>query len=392
MRFAVLRSSFALVLSLLCASASATEVTEPSLALAELLPPDSLPEAISVADPVPLRDFLAQFQVSGSGGDYLVEGARSLQLRLREEATLARLRKLTAEPVVADALGKLPPAEVVFDVRVEGMRGRGPARFYRSREDQLVKSLLALQRPMLQKALEPRLNPTLRTLCEKLAIDPYTTHPQLRAELDRLVIAMADDEQLREQVLDLAKGPEQLEAVIDERLWSTAPDVLAQEGIQAMMAMGVAFRASQRFFGNPYVSPTLALAWLEAQAALGPMPGADAMVMLGVAAESEAEIRMLIDQLRWAARFEYQGDRIMAFNVQRQAPTFRTRNNRVVALLPVEYLSWTKAFSEFAERPDMLGSEKLIWITGEASPAALKGLEQTGWKLRTAVKALAEPE
>lgn len=379
--------SIILTMSALAAAAlNAAEVKEPALPLKQIAGVQALTDGVSVQEPVQIRDFLAQFEVRSGSGRYLVEGVQGLNLRLAEEAALSRVQALESDSALADKLAELAAAEPVYDGRTEGMRGRGPARYYRSREDQLVKNLIALQRPMLQPALEPRFNPTLRALSQKLQLDPYTTHPLLRAKLDRLVAAMVLDPALNEQILSVAKAPEQAELAVDERLWSTSPPVLQQQGIEAMMAMGVAFRASERFFGNPYISPTLALQWLEAQAALGPMPGADAMVMLGVAAESEAEIRMLITQLRWAAQFDHQDDPIMAFNVQRQAPTFRTRANRIVVLLPAEYLSWTKPFAEFAERPDMLGAQKLIWITGKASAAATAGLKQTGWTLRSGVE------
>ncbi len=363
-------------------STLASAQDEPALALADIAGIDALPDGIRIAEPVQVRDFLAQFEVSNGTGKYLVEGVETLNLRIAEEAALTRLLDLESTPELAERLAKIKHIEPIHDSRTEGMRGRGPARFFRSREDQLVKNLIALQRPMLEKALSERYNPTLRALSERLHIDPYSTHPQLRARLDRLVAAMVEDEALAEALLAAVKAPEAPEIAVDERLWRSSPAVLRSEGIEAMMKMGVAYRASERFFGNPYISPTLALQWLQAQAELGPTPGADAMVMLGVAAESEAEIRMLITQLRWAGAFADRNDPIAAFNVQRQAPTFRTRGNRVVVLLPVEHLSWTKPFAEFAERPDMLGSAKLIWVSGEVSEAAQEGLKANGWSLR----------
>ena len=371
---------------LICSTAVAAEaVLEPKLALSELAAAPAIPTGLQVKEPLRIRDFLAEFELTSDHGKLPVVGIDSLSIRLAEQQALDRLIELESHPHLADALSEHALPAPAADPRTEGMRGRGPARFYRSREDQLVRNLAALERPMLKLAMLDSHNATLRALSQQLAIDPYTTHPLLRVRLDRLVTAMLADQQLADAVMEVAVAPEHPESTIDPQLWQHSPAQLVQMGMQRMMATGVAHRASQRFFANPFVSPSLALQWLDAHEALGPMPGADAMVMLGVAAESEGEIRMLISQLQWAGQYQHKDDPLVAFNVQRQAPSFRTRANRIVVLLPVAYLSWTEPFAEFAQRPDMIGSEKIIWISGHASPAALAGLKAADWQVRTAV-------
>lgn len=382
-----MRTAWAITIGLLlCPVVSASEpVEEPTLALSEVFGMPEVADGLRVKEPVRVRDFLAEFELTTDQGSFLAVGADTLAIRLVEQDALERLLTLESHPQLVDALSEIEIPEPLVEPRTEGMRGRGPARFFRSREDQLVRNLAALERPMLEPALHDRHNQTLRALSKKLAIDPYTSHPLLRARLDRLVKAALADEELADALMALASAPEQPDPQVNGALWDQSPEVLAQAGLKRMMAMGVAHQACQRFFANPFVSPTLALQWLEAQAALGPTPGADAMVMLGVAAESEAEIRMLISQLQWAGQYTYKDDPIAAFNVQRQVPTFRTRGNRVVALLPVAYVSWTHPFAEFAQRPDMVGTEKIMWISGDASDAALAGLADAGWIVRTGV-------
>ena len=57
------------------------------------------------------------------------------------------------------------------------------------------------------------------------------------------------------------------------------------------------------------------------------------------------------------------------------------RDSAGVIVVPaeVDYVSWTKRISYFANRPDLASPKRSLWLTGQASPLAKKNFEALGW-------------
>jgi hypothetical protein len=63
----------------------------------------------------------------------------------------------------------------------------------------------------------------------------------------------------------------------------------------------------------------------------------------------------------------------------------KNRNGAVVLEAPVDYIPWTEQASYFAHRPDLLTSQRTIWLTGQFSPLARKNFQALGWTINQRV-------
>jgi hypothetical protein len=61
------------------------------------------------------------------------------------------------------------------------------------------------------------------------------------------------------------------------------------------------------------------------------------------------------------------------------------RTGAIVVQAPVDYVSWTKDMSYFANRPDFHGHPKIVSLTGQFSPLARKNFQTLGWVINEKV-------
>jgi hypothetical protein len=65
----------------------------------------------------------------------------------------------------------------------------------------------------------------------------------------------------------------------------------------------------------------------------------------------------------------------------------RTQAGGLVVAAPVDYASWTERVAAFADRPELAGSDRQIWMVGRLSPRSRQELTARGWAIREGVAA-----
>jgi hypothetical protein len=64
----------------------------------------------------------------------------------------------------------------------------------------------------------------------------------------------------------------------------------------------------------------------------------------------------------------------------------RDRAGVIIVPAEVDYVSWTKRTSYFANRPDLISPKRTAWLTGQMSPLAKKNFQALGWDVRERAK------
>src|SRR5262249_28544381 len=63
-------------------------------------------------------------------------------------------------------------------------------------------------------------------------------------------------------------------------------------------------------------------------------------------------------------------------------PVGITTKGRVIATMPLDYVSWNEKVSTFANRKDLLSNKPLVMVTGRLSPTARAEMEKLGWEIK----------
>jgi hypothetical protein len=167
--------------------------------------------------------------------------------------------------------------------------------------------------------------------------------------------------------------------------WDLPPEDVRKRNDRALAALGILAANRGALLGNRWYTPTMALAFVESFEALGVKSGGDAFVALAARSESENEARFHVAQMLLAKQYAAGGDAITAIEVPNQVGIFRTAGGNAFVPAAADWVAYTDDVEAFAQRPVAGAKQKIVWLTGKASPAAKQGLAAGGWTLRESV-------
>lgn len=236
---------------------------------------------------------------------------------------------------------------------------------------------------------ELKYNQVKRELAKRLGIDPYTSNPYVQDRLSSLAwvgssgnfsagIALGTIGGVGASVL--ANGSQ-----IDTIVWKLSPDDLrARNGtrLQAYCRDNLLIR---QFLRRGAFSPTLQTGFVDELDVLKPAGGGDALLELGMTANSELEARFLVNALRMLVA--ELGPRAQGgmFEPIGAGLGYMTADGELVLPLPVDRLSWTREVRKFLDRHEFRVDRKSILIGGTASLLARRNLTERGWSLSVRV-------
>jgi hypothetical protein len=133
------------------------------------------------------------------------------------------------------------------------------------------------------------------------------------------------------------------------------------------------------FFRNPWFTPTLQLAYVDALTALGTPAGEPAALDVAARAGSETHARFLIQQLRMLRVHLAAGDSVRTLESLEASYAATTRTGRWLVTLPVDYLSWTDAVQARADDRSAMPAARKLVVAGAVSPEAARELARRGY-------------
>jgi hypothetical protein len=226
-----------------------------------------------------------------------------------------------------------------------------------------------------------------REWAAKLGTDPYTTNLVLRqsiknmARLDRTV-------RIGTKFLPIPSipGARYIQAV-NSVVWSKDPYELMDYNKKRLKEMGLADTLISSFFENSWLSPTLQTILITALTNFENMPGLPSAIERIIESESELEARFLVETvvlLAWYHRNETPFDLMMT---ETRLPLALTKDHRLFAIFPVDYLFWTEGISTAVQgfptkhkKYPIKGKE--FWFTGKVSEKCGKELGNLEWNYR----------
>jgi hypothetical protein len=230
------------------------------------------------------------------------------------------------------------------------------------------------------------INKARRGIAKKVGIDPYTRNPIAAKRLSTLAnTAFAGGVSLDVIVAVGTGGLSTAISVtktVSDLAWELPPEDIRARNQKALLGMGVSDANAKALLDNTWYTPTLALALVERLKALKVGSGHDAFVALAATSESETEARFFIDQLRMAHDYSMDGHALAAIETPAQMAVFRTTNGGVFAPAALDYVSWSNQVQAFADRHKETRGEHVLWLTGQVSADARKGLKELGWDVR----------
>jgi hypothetical protein len=401
-----------IVPALLGAAALAADYEAPlTFQASKLLPAKLLKGAHhTVAEQVKAEDFYQEFRITSEFGEIVAEGRTVLQTRLGEVDALARLSQVSKTDVFKKAAGGAvlnvgkSAASVVRDPEgtVKGIgggvkrMGTNLGRKAKRTADSATsddKKPEAPEKPADQKAAAAAssaansmlgVNASARRWAQELGVDPYTTNPPLHdalVEIGKLDAAAG----IVTKVVIPVPMVVSTTANVGKLVWSADPEELLKRNEAGVAAAGATKDASARFFRNPNYTLTARTRFVAALAAVK-APGCGDYVDAAAEAKDEREALFFVESAELLAGL-HKATPVKAV-LQDSRALIANTGSSAIALLPFDVLRWTErlaaASTEIAARAKKeLGATSLeLRVLGQVTPAARKGLEQAGWKIR----------
>jgi hypothetical protein len=228
-----------------------------------------------------------------------------------------------------------------------------------------------------------------RELAQRLGIDPYTSNPYAQERLSALAwVGSAGDfgaGSALGTIGGVGAGVLAQGGKVNDVVWKLPPEDLRARNRERLQHHCRDELLVRQFLRRGAFSPTLQTAFADALDALQPARGCDAVLELGMTADSELEARFLVNALRLLAT--HLDARAAGGALERVGAglAYTSADGELVLPLPVDRLSWTGEVERFLDRPEFRARNKTALIGGGASLAARRGLAERGWSVTLGV-------
>ena len=382
--------------------------TPPTLRAQELAPATLLNgNGFHVDEQVPTDGLTAHFTLRSDVGTFNADGLEMLRIRVAELPAIVELNQTSKSKVFAQALATNAAAPVAAAGQmvmhpvdtVKGMPA-GVGRFFGrvglgaqklkeaattpeeapagERAGQVATHTLQTTRDILGYEQERR------GLAKKLHVDPYTTNPILAKQLDDFaLVAFRAHVGVTTAMSVFIPGSMAITAtrVVSTWVYDTPRADLIVQNQKKLQEMNVPDASIKAFMGNKAFPLSVQTAFVEDLTRVSAVPGSIDIVALASTAESEDQARFLAGCLNMLANY-HQSHTPLVSIIARGTVIGRDRAGVIVVPAEVDYVSWTKRTSYFANRPDLVSPTRIAWLSGQMSPLGKKNFQALGWNVR----------
>ncbi|MFO1304825.1 MAG: hypothetical protein U1F54_13915 [Burkholderiales bacterium] len=375
----------------------------------------------TVAEPVAMDGFLGRFEIDSSFGKFRVAGANMLAVRVHELAAIKALGDVDRSAAFQDALvrsAQVPgqfianaftdPNATVENVAsgvgtVLGRIGRlatTSARAVGDAASDTMSSSAAAPQAVAQPTGEPLppsftgdpfgFNKARREWAKELGIDPYTTNPVLRQQLDSAARATFAGNFAINATIGLVAAPLQYAAsfdtVVRDSVWNTPVIDLIAQNERKLQAMGISGRPVRDFFRNRWFTPSLQTALVVALEHLPGVRGRESVVAAATEVRGEARARSLIGAVLLVAQHHKNVAPVKKVRTSGVVVVGEKARGEIVVAADLDYLWWNADSAAFAARSDVKAKKRTLLVSGAASEKAAQELERARWDVRTRLR------
>ncbi|MFO1313044.1 MAG: hypothetical protein U1F41_13370 [Burkholderiales bacterium] len=370
----------------------------------------------TVAEPVAMDGFLGRFEIDSSFGKFRVAGVNMLAVRVHELAAIKALGDVDRSAAFQEALvrsAQVPgqfiasaftdPNATVENVAagvgtVFGRIGRLATTSARAVGDAASDTMspnAGAQAPVqaTDEPLPPSFtgdpfgfNKARREWAKELGIDPYTTNPVLRRQLDSAARATFAGNFAINATIGLVAAPLQYAAsfdtVVRDSVWNTPVIDLIAQNERKLQAMGISGRPVRDFFRNRWFTPSLQTALVVALEHLPGVRGRESVIAAATAVRGEARARSLIGAVLLVAQHHKAVAPVKKVRASGIVVVGEKTRGEIVVAADLDYLWWNADAAAFAARPDVKARRRTLLLSGAASQQAAQELERARWDVR----------
>jgi hypothetical protein len=233
-----------------------------------------------------------------------------------------------------------------------------------------------------------------RRWAEKLGTDPYTSNKTLaKAIKDVARVDRLGNLAVRFSPMPSIPGVNYV-GKVNDLVWSKDPNELNEFNRQRLAAIGADEPLIQAFLDIPWYSPTLQTAFITALSELEGLADRATAIEQALDMQSEVEARFFVQSvmlLAWFHQTQAPLDRLLP--PETRLPLALTADNRLISLLPVDYLFWTEGIATAARshvdaHADLQVAGREFWFTGKTSERCRSELGALGWTVRDGISDL----
>jgi hypothetical protein len=397
------------------AGPTATEFEQPPALPAAQLAPSTLLSGTGfhVDSPVPTDGLMAHFTIQSDVGTFPAVSEEMLRIRVAGIPAIQELNQTSKTKVFAQALAPnaarpITAAGQMVLHPIDTVKGlpSGVGRFFSRVGLGAQKLKEAATEPEEASGAEKAANTAARTgqtardifgyeqerreLAKKLHVDPYTTNPVLSKQLDDFALtAFRAHVGVTTTMSVFIPGSMAITAtrVVSTWVWDTPRADLIVQNEKRLEELNIPGGYIHPFMRNKAFPLSVQTAFTSNLAHLAGVNGLAGAVLLANTVTSEEQARFLTDAVGMLVKYH-----------ETQTPLTRLitqgtiigvdKNGAIAVEAPVDYVSWTKRLSYFANRTDLKAPHRSIWVTGQLSPLAKENFKAIGWVVTENVKPL----
>jgi len=395
------RSTLVLTVALAAIAVAADYEKPPILSAKDIVPSAILAgKGYKIDDKVPTDGLLGRYTIRSAAGTFPAHGLEMLSVRVSELPAIQHLKGVSHSKVFLTAARGAAEKPVKAAVNMvthpkETVQGlpAGVGRFFdrvQSGANRLVEAASSSgsgedRAGAILKGGGTAARDALgyeqerRSLAKELKVDPYTSNPVLAKQLDDVAWVSFTGRLGTNVVMSVVvPGSIAISATnfTNDLVWDTPRGDLIVRNETALKDLEVPEAAARAFMKNAAIPLSVKTDLVQGLEKLGDVKGRAKVIALAASARSEEQARFLATAVRLLGK-AHALDEVTATGTV----VGREKGGGIVVPAPVDYVSWTERVARFANRADLKGSERSIWLTGKMSPRARREFEALGWKL-----------
>ena len=225
-----------------------------------------------------------------------------------------------------------------------------------------------------------------RKWAKKLGVDPYTDNQLLQNALREVAkIDRAGSFAVRFAPIPRIPGSKYVN-LANDAIWNLSYKELLEQNIEKLTELGISETTIEKFLANQAFSPSMQTYLIEAVLQLENVKNRNILIELASTKETEDFARFYLETVILMTWFDSQKEKLTEIKSFGETPYSVDSKNRLILLLPVDYLFWTKVLagkaSEMTAEVKKEGnSERDAYFLGDLSPLSETGLKDLGWNV-----------
>lgn len=223
-----------------------------------------------------------------------------------------------------------------------------------------------------------------RKWAQKLGVDPYTRNELLQNALREVAkIDRAGNFAVRFAPIPRIPGSKYVN-LANDAIWNLSYKELLEQNIEKLTEIGISKQTIKKFLTNEAYSPLMQTILIEAVIQLENVKDRNIIIELATTRETEDFARFYLETVVLMTWFHSQKGKLSEIKSFGELPYFIDQKGRLILLLPVDYLFWTKEIAGQAEnmtsniKKDNKGEKDALFL-GDISPLSETGMKNLGW-------------